>query len=242
MRIKKRVNSIDYNATGEFFKHRAEKYDENNPYSVTMYQDNNPDLVNERNKAETMKLLPFLELDNNSRVLDLACGIGRWSDVLPDYIRLYYGIDFSPELIQIAEKRNKRKNAIFKVGSISRLGDILDKEESFSDILIIGALMYLNDADVENTFVSLMDHCAEHSVICIREPIGIDERLTLKDHYSSELSDNYNAIYRTRDELIRLIEKPLSDHHFHLKEEDYLFEGQLNNRKETSQYYFIFKR
>ncbi len=47
MRIKEQVTDIDYMETKRFFKKRAGKYRENNPYSVTMYQDNHPELVKE---------------------------------------------------------------------------------------------------------------------------------------------------------------------------------------------------
>ncbi len=43
-------------STRDFFKKRAQKYNVENPYSVTMYQDNNADLVHKRNQYETEKL------------------------------------------------------------------------------------------------------------------------------------------------------------------------------------------
>ena len=81
-RIKKNIENIDYEQTLNFFNKRADKYKEENPYSVTMYQDDNPTLVEKRNRAETEKLLPLLRLDDESKILDIACGIGRWSDAI----------------------------------------------------------------------------------------------------------------------------------------------------------------
>ena len=45
MRIKEKIENIDYNDTKLFFKKRAEKFQESNLYSVTMYQDNNEEIV-----------------------------------------------------------------------------------------------------------------------------------------------------------------------------------------------------
>lgn len=45
MRIYKDKTDIQYNDTREFFAKRASRYREDNPYSVTMYQDNDPELV-----------------------------------------------------------------------------------------------------------------------------------------------------------------------------------------------------
>ena len=55
MRIKKSIENISYNDTKQFFNNRVSKYDDDNPYSVTMYQDKHPDLVSARNKAEMEK-------------------------------------------------------------------------------------------------------------------------------------------------------------------------------------------
>ena len=99
MRIKKEKVAIDYEATKAFFKKRAEKFTIENPYSVTMYQDNNKELVIARNAKEIEKLYPYLNIGSQSKVLDIACGIGRWADALPEDITEYCGIDFSTELI-----------------------------------------------------------------------------------------------------------------------------------------------
>ena len=69
MRIKEKIENINYQETKQFFSKRATKYKENNPYSVTMYQDNNADLVKARNKKEIEKLLPKLSITQESKVL-----------------------------------------------------------------------------------------------------------------------------------------------------------------------------
>ncbi len=245
MRIKKRSEDIVYSNTIGFFSRRANKYREDNPYSVTMYQDSNPELVYARNTKEISKLMPLLKLDENSRVLDLACGIGRWSDAIIRDIDRYVGIDFCSDFIRLAIERRKRENRFFYVGSSTELNKVLEdnNEGKFNRALLIGSLMYLNDDDVIVTLKQLETRCTDNAIICIREPVGLDERLTLKEQYSSELSDNYNAIYRTRDELIDCFDKTLFPEKFEIKEEGFLFEDKdLNNRKETAQYYFILER
>ena len=79
--------------------------------------------------------------------------------------------------------------------------------------------------------------------MCVRSPIGTDYRLTLKDFYSEELKSDYNAIYRTRDEYIKLFEDSLIPAGFSVTDEGFMFDDDsLNNRKETIQYYFILER
>ncbi len=244
-RIKKVPTSIDYEQTRLFFNKRADKYQESNPYSVTMYQDSNPVLVEERNKAEMRKLLPLLRLDVESRVLDVACGIGRWSDAITTQIDEYCGIDFSENLIELAQKRSHAANRSFLVGSANELQHVLvsNQKGKFNRILMIGIFMYINDQELVSVMEQLIEVSAEHAIICIREPLGIDERLTLKDFYSEELKDHYNAIYRTRTEVVNVLHNTLLKAGFRMTQSGFLFsDDELNNRKETAQYYFILER
>lgn len=244
MRIKEEIAKIDYKETKDFFRKRAGKFLEENPYSVTMYQDNNKELVIERNKKEIEKLYPLLGVSANSRILDVACGIGRWADAIKEEIAEYCGLDFSGELVEIAKKRNKKENFDFFEGSANEIVDVLEKngKGKYNIALMIGILVYLNDDDVEDSFRQMEQSCEKNTVICIREPIGIKDRLTLKEFYSDELQDNYNAIYRTREEILRFF-NVFFKKGFCIKEEGFLFDDEgLNNRKETAQYYWILER
>lgn len=244
MRVKEERMDIDYNDTKQFFKKRAKRFQVNNPYSVTMYQDNNRELVIERNKKEVEKLLPLLKIKEDTKLLDIACGIGRWADTLPENIVEYCGVDFSDELIEIANERNKKERFSFLVGATNEIEEVLKRNGKgyYNRILMIGILMYLNDADMLHSLEQIEKVCEEHTIICIREPIAIEERLTLKDFFSEELNDYYNAIYRTRDELMESISRSFLDKGFRVGEEGFLFEDVLNNRKETAQYYYILER
>ncbi|WP_027397447.1 class I SAM-dependent methyltransferase [Anaerovibrio lipolyticus] len=246
MRLKGGHEEINYDATQAFFNNRAGKYNKDNPYSVTMYQDNHPELVKQRNAKEVEKLLPLLKLDNKSKVLDIACGIGRWSDAITMDIDKYCGIDFCEDFILKARELNKdKKNRHFYTGKSNEISDCLAKnnwEDKFNRVLLIGALVYLNDQDVDSVFAGIGQAVEDKGIVVIREPIGLEERLTLKEHFSEELDDTYNAIYRTRDEIMDCLNKSLLKQGFRVKEEAFLFDDSLNNRKETSQYYFILER
>ena len=243
-RITEKKIDINYNNTLNFFKNRANKYVKNNPYAVTMYQDKNPQIVEKRNKAEIDKLLPLLNLDHESIVLDIACGIGRWSDAIKCNIKSYYGIDFSEDLIDIARRRVVSYNRKFYVGKALDIEKV-KKENNISNVnrvLLIGILMYLNDIDLSELAHQILNVICYKSIICIREPIGIKNRLTLNNFYSEELNDNYNAIYRTREEIKSIFIDIFEKNGFTILEEGNVFEDGFNNRKETNQYYFILER
>lgn len=245
-RIKSRVEDISYDETLCFFNKRAEKYNETNPYAVTMYQDHNSKLVHERNAREKEIILPFLALDETSKVLDVACGIGRWQDAIEKEIEEYCGVDFSEDLIKIAKTRHRdcKKNVDFLVGSATELENVLaeNKKGKYNRILMMGILIYLNDMDIGNVFRQISRVSEKDAILCLREPVSIEDRLTLKEFYSEELDDNYNAIYRTRDELMSIFNDTLVPAGFCVEREGWLFEDSLNNRKETAQYYFVFRR
>lgn len=245
LRLKEEIVNVDYEKTKTFFKNRADRYKDDNPYSVTMYQDNNQELIQKRNKKEIEKLYPCLKINPKSKILDIACGIGRWADAIDENVVEYCGIDFCEELIDIAKKRNKKRFASFYSGSVNRIKSLLKGEGKgqYNVILMIGIIMYLNDDDLQSVFMQINELCEDNAIICIREPIGIRERLTLKDFYSEELKDYYNAIYRTKEEIISFLESTLLGNGFEIMSEGFLFEeDKLNNRKETSQYFFILER
>ncbi len=245
MRIVQKIEDIDYTETKHFFKNRADKFKEDNPYAVTMYQDDHPELVRERNQKEIEKLKPMLAVNKKTKLLDIACGIGRWADAITEEIEEYCGIDFSGELIKIANERNRRENFFFYEGSATDIASVLaaQKRETYNTVLLIGILMYINDKDMDCFLEQLERICDEQAKICIREPIGLKDRLTLKDFYSNELNDEYHAIYRTRNELMKFMNNSLISKGFSIEKEGFLFEEDgLNNRKETAQYFFVLER
>lgn len=67
MRITDEIVTIDYNETKNFFKKRAEKYSEDNPYSVTMYQDGNKELVEKKKPKRGAEAFALAEIKSRSK-------------------------------------------------------------------------------------------------------------------------------------------------------------------------------
>lgn len=241
-RIKGTRVNIECNKILEFFNNRAENYSEDKPYTVTMLHDNNPEFVEQRNKLEVEKLKSKLELKTTSKILDIACGVGRWSDAIEEDIENYTGIDFSANLIEIANKWNENKlNRDFLVGQADKISEVLPPYKKYNIIFIMGICMYLNEEALNICFNEVLNYVEDNTTILIREPLGIDNRLTLNNFYSNELNTDYNAIYRTSEELkefFKIFEKA----GFSLIEEGNLFDESLNDRQETVQRYFVLKR
>ena len=204
MRKKNNIIKLDYSKTKEFFDNRFAKYNEKNPYAVTMYQDNHPELVAYRNKAETKKLIPLLKTDEHSRILDVGCGIGRFADAIGNGIEYYLGVDFEEGFIKVANERNKDELHHFEAITVNDVASRCANGmlRKFNRILMIGILLYFNDDDIPSLLSDVYECLDDNSVICVREPIAIEDRLTLSQEFSEELNDEYNAIYRTKEELL----------------------------------------
>ncbi|MBA4697748.1 MAG: class I SAM-dependent methyltransferase [Legionella sp.] len=240
---------IDEHLVRDFFDARGVKYNVEHPYVSILYQDDNPDLAEKRDAFEKKKVLPLLQIDKNSKVLDVGCGIGRWADAIIDTVDYYHGIDISHALIEQAKSRLGEK-ANFSVLSASAMslealstepGNNSPHSKRFNRIIISGVFLYMNDSNVIKTLDGLSKMCDKSSLVYIREPIALKDRLTLNQHWSTELDTTYSAIYRSEAELHNLIERGLKGQ-FSVPNFTVLYDTpELNNRNETNQFFTILR-
>lgn len=236
---------IDRDEVLDFFENRASRIGTLGPVRAVIYQDDHPDLAERRDRTEKERLLPMLALDGSQRLLDIGCGTGRWTgDVLP-LCSHYHGIDFSPGLITHARQRfEDRPDALFSIASADRFSlASLCEAQPFDRMLCCGVLIYLNDEEVERAFRCMAASSAPAARLVLREPMALQARLTLQQHPSEELKHTYNAIYRTREELGRFLERTLMSSGFKIEAEGDLFlDASMNNRSETKQRWMILER
>ena len=105
-RIKNQKIHIDDRQVKQFFDDRIKKQ---LPYllNYTNYQDNHPQLALERDKYEKQKIEPFLNLQSDSMVLDIGCGVGRWGKHILSKISskgCYTGVDYSGQILNLARE------------------------------------------------------------------------------------------------------------------------------------------
>lgn len=243
-RIYQKNIHLDHESILDFFEERARKFDVNYPYVSVNYQDKNPSLTFDRDQAEKEFILPILKLDRFSSVLDIGCGIGRWADSIYKTIGYYHGTDFSSELIKIAKSRFKMaKHINFQnLRAQETCSEKLSTENKFNTVIISGLLIYLSDEDIIHTFENMKKLMQKYFKIYIREPIALEQRLTLNKIFSEELDSEYSAIYRTKEELINLITNFITENNLSIKKQGFLFPENLSNRKETQQYYILLER
>ena len=236
---------IDRNAVLSFFEQRAVKCEQLGPLRAVIYQDKHPDLAEKRDRAEKALLFPKLQLGKDDRVLDVGCGTGRWASLLIDACARYRGVDASPGLIEIATRlHGQHANARFSVGAVEELSRAgLGEAHGFTRIVCFGVLVYLNDGEAQRAMRAMAECAATRCRFILREPVGIPNRLTIKGHFSEDMDQIYNAIYRTENELMAMIAPTFLAAGFEVVERgDVYADADLNNRAETKQRFFVLVR
>ena len=248
LRVRNRVVGehidVDYGSISKFFDDRGSNQKLSHKYNYVLFQDENPQLAIQRDQQEKDKICKLLKPMKDQRVLDIGCGIGRWGERMCEDGLYYVGIDGSSALIARAEDNLKNySNKRLFVGKVQDFLGILQEagEDSFDFIFVNGVFMYLNDADFEQALHDIRTIGESNVQIYIKDSMGIKERLTLDQIYSDGLKQNYSAIYRSVFEYQQMTERIFGEE-FQLVSEGELFGDSLHNRRETTDYFMIWKK
>lgn len=236
---------IDRDAVLAFFEQRAEKIERLGPVRAVIYQDKHPDLAEQRDIAEKLAIAPLLALSGRERVVDIGCGTGRWARTIAADCAHYHGCDASRGLVEHAQRAHEDLAHVrFSVALADQVSlSALDETIPFDRLLCSGVLIYLNDDELAAALAAFGSLMAPASRIVFREPMGMGERLTIQDHYSDDMDQVYNAIYRTQDELVEAMRAPLLERGFRIAGSgDVYADASLNNRAETRQRWLVLER
>ena len=235
---------IDTNNVQNFYDKRAENLNNENPYSTVLLSDHSPELIEEQIKIEKDFIFTRLSVQSDSRVLDIGCGIGRWAEKVIPICDFYYGIDFSQNMVNTAKQRVAHFGQTnYKFDRMS-FQDLISNEQSdkFDRIIISGILVYICDNDIKECIKNLPVFLKDKCKIFIWEPCGVGQRLTLKNFYSESLNDEYNVIYRTKEEYSKLF-NPLVDAGFNVSFNEYYSSlGGTVTYTDTDKIYYILER
>ena len=228
----------------EFYDKRASEYVKGGVkrYTTVLLGDNHPGYAEAWDEFEKKYILPYLNVGEKHKILDIGCGVGRWAESLVATCGEYVGTDFSGEMIKAdSEYFKDYKNAHFINCSFQELfsNDFINSRK-FDTVIIAGVSMYINDSELERCYEKLQDLLSDGAIVYIEESVGVEERLTLNHIWSENLGDNYDAIYRTRSEYLELMKPLLSGNE--MIEEEYFNELDKDDMSETSHWYVLIRK
>lgn len=140
--------------------------------------------------AQSRALDPWLDVESGTDVLDVGCGIGRWSRRLARRGAEVTGVDLSPTMVAEAERRASIDGVAarcrFQVADVSRLALMT----RFSLILGVTVLQHILDPDrLTDAVESLASHLAPGGRLVLLEAAP-SRRVTRCD----------TAVFHARDE------------------------------------------
>ena len=224
---------IDKEDIKDFFDKRASK-EVDSLMTITSFQEK--ENLDKRQEEESKIVLENIDL-TGKKILEIGCGLGRWAEIFHDKCKSYLGLDYAENLINLAKENYNYENCEFQVMSALDIKiDELIIKPPFDIIFIAGVLIYLNDEDISQMIKEINKISSKNKIIYIRETISVmNNRLTLKDFYSKDLDANYNAIYRTKDELLDFFKE--FENVTNIKTDK--IHETLNKHDETGYRYFI---
>lgn len=235
---------LDPEQVGAFFDTRAKRISELGPLHAVIYQEKQGQLAALRDLAEADCVWPLLALDGQQHLLDIGCGTGRWASRIAPLVASYVGIDFSEGLLTYARQDlAKCPHCSFKKLGADAISPSAFGAIKFDRFLCAGISIYLNEDQLLRMLSGIASVSAMKCRLIFREPVGLGKRLTLRNHWSDELEDEYHAIYRTEGELRAAMEKTLLSEGFNwVNSGDVYTDPSLNNRADTRQRWILLER
>lgn len=231
---------MEHQNISKFFELRAQRLDTSDPLTAVMYQDTNPDLALARDAYEKEYLIPKLNINKQSRILDFGCGTARLGAFFGADVAEYIGIDPSPHFIQYAIKElSGLGNTKLICGGVDAIRTITNVPNK---IIIGGVTQYMEHQALEELFKEInryFENSKEELTLYLRTSVSRGVGFELNNVWSKELNAHYSAIYRSVKDMEYQINNHLRE--CVVSESGEAFPAELGNRVETTQFFWVIK-
>lgn len=145
-----------------------------------------------RHFFELKHLQRVVKFNEHMNVLELGCGSGRWAISIAPKVKNYVGVDFSRNLLLLAEQEARKKN-IFNIKFIESSVIDYTSTDIFDIVYFSGVTQYLSDEHFIGVLHNIDNSLLPNSIIIDRSTVNFMKR--------NIRYDNYFSIYRTPSEL-----------------------------------------
>ena len=155
--------------------------------------------ANYRHKMEKEHLFRLVKVEPYMSILDLGCGVGRYSIEFAKRCGSVLAIDYSQTFIEYAKEAARDEgitNITFLCQSIT---DFSYLENLHFDIIHLGGvLMYMNDESIEKLIYKLKHHLWKDGVLIKRGTIALKQRIYggQSNPYICRTVDEYQNIFQ----------------------------------------------
>lgn len=170
---------MDYNKIEKFWKSKTG----NNVYASMISKDLSFAIF--RHYSERERILSKVKFNKEDSILDLGCGSGRWERSLSPYVKEIVGVDFSEELLDIAEHNSPPTVKFIKSNVLD-----FDTDKKFDHILLSGVIQYLDNKDLNTLLQKCKGWLKEGGDLIIIVTVSLNSLF-----YT--ITDNFEGIYRT---------------------------------------------
>jgi 2-polyprenyl-3-methyl-5-hydroxy-6-metoxy-1,4-benzoquinol methylase len=129
--------------------------------------------------TQRLALAPWLRVAPGMRVLDVGCGVGRWSRLLAARGAHVTGVDLSPTMIDEARRRAADAGLGDRCRFLVQDSSVLDAGEPFDLVLGVTVLQHILDPQALHAAVTqIARHAAPHGRIVLLEaaPTALAQR------------------------------------------------------------------
>ena len=106
--------------------------------------------------GQHLALRPWLDIAPGTRVLDVGCGVGRWSSMLAARGAVVTGMDLSPTMIEQAQRRAESNGVATRCRFLVQDLAQLDAGETFDLVIGVTVLQHILDAEALRAAVQRM--------------------------------------------------------------------------------------
>jgi aspartate racemase len=154
----------------------------------------------ELEKSNMLRVIePYLSKDGS--MMELGCGLGRWTRVLSSYVNSIEAFDYSNSFIENA-KAISIKEKINNVNFFCSNVEDINPDKQYDYIVSIALLHYLDELQFKKFIEVIKSNLIKGGVAILRESFGYQKRFEMHGYYSDVLTEEYHAVYRTTEEII----------------------------------------